>query len=87
MCYGIKALDILPDYIGNAHCGRCRMCGEPKDEMIFFHWDSIRLNLPGNNDYDPSLPWFFKVGADGTLAADFFLYDHDNNQATGNTKK
>jgi len=26
-----------------------------------FHWDHIRINLPGDPDYDPTLPWIAKM--------------------------
>ena len=35
--------------------------GDRKDPDNVFRWDSTCLNLPGNPDYNPSLPWVFKV--------------------------
>jgi hypothetical protein len=62
------------------------------EEMIFgdrhdprnpYRWDRIRLNLPGQRDYDPSLPWVSKVRKeDGRIASDlFFLWTTCNQQA------
>jgi hypothetical protein len=51
-----------------------------------FRWDSVRMNLPGSEEYDPSKPWVYKIRKDGTPAADFFFYV-DDNRTTGNTEK
>jgi hypothetical protein len=51
-----------------------------------FHWDNVRMNLPGREDYDPCLPWVYKVKKDGTPAADFFFYV-DNNRTTRNLER
>jgi hypothetical protein len=42
-----------------------------------FRWESVRLNLPGNESYDPSKSWVCKVRADGMVAADVFIYVDD----------
>ena len=34
--------------------------GDYLDVKNPFHWDSIRLNLPGSDDFNLSLPWIFK---------------------------
>ena len=44
------------------------------------------MNLPGSSQYDTSLPWVYKVRADGKPAADFALYV-DDNRGVGNDKK
>lgn len=31
--------------------------GDRKDQDNVFAWDVVRLNLPGKEDYDPTLPW------------------------------
>ena len=35
------------------------------------------MNLPGRANYNPSKPWVFKVRADGSMAADLFIYTDD----------
>ena len=42
-----------------------------------FHWETVRLNLPGNSDYDPSEAWVSKMRHDGGVAADVFIYVDD----------
>jgi hypothetical protein len=60
--------------------------GDPDNEENLFKRDHVRMNLPGAPDYDPSLPWVYKVKRDGTPAADFFFYV-DGNRTTGNLEK
>lgn len=41
-------------------------------------WDSVRFNLPGDEEYEPNLPWVSKVRSeDGRIAADFWTYIDD----------
>jgi hypothetical protein len=42
-----------------------------------FHWEKVKLNLPGFEDYTPSLPWISKVRFNGQIAADLFIYVDD----------
>ena len=42
-----------------------------------FHWDHVRLNLPGGRGYRSDLPWVMKIRADGLLAAEIFVYVDD----------
>ena len=51
--------------------------GNRFDSKNPFRWQSVRLNLPGSEDYDSRLPWVSKVKADGSLAAEFFIYVDD----------
>jgi hypothetical protein len=51
--------------------------GDRFDEENIFQWVRVRLNLPGNLDYDPNLPWVSKVRADGRIAADLFTFVDD----------
>ena len=39
-----------------------------------FGWSKVVLNLPGSNQYDPSLPWVMKVRHDGHLACEVYIY-------------
>ena len=63
--------------------------GDRLDCKNVFRWDRIRLNLPGSDDYNPSLPWVSKVkdNPDGTVdvAADLFTFV-DDLRPTGKSK-
>jgi hypothetical protein len=49
--------------------------GDPTNPNNIFGWDLIRLNLPGSDEYDPSLPRVSKIrSSDGRLAADLFIF-------------
>jgi hypothetical protein len=43
--------------------------GDRFDEGNIFQWVRVRLNLPGNKDYDSNLPWVSKVREDGRIAS------------------
>jgi hypothetical protein len=62
------------------------MRGDSDDPKNVFRWNSVILNLPGSQTYDPSRPWVYKVRKDGTPAADFFFYI-DDNRTTGNDEQ
>ena len=51
--------------------------GDKDDPDNIFGWVDVRLNLPGGEDYDPSLPWISKVRANGDIAADVHPYVDD----------
>jgi hypothetical protein len=51
--------------------------GDPNDCSDVFQWKEVRLNLPGVEDYDPSLSWVSKIREDGRVAADLFIYMDD----------
>ena len=51
--------------------------GDRTDEENPFQWESVVLNLPGDPDYDPSLPWVMKVRRDGHLASEVYIYVDD----------
>ena len=65
--------------------------GDPRDKTNPFRWDRVRLNLPGQRGYDPSLPWVSKVrtthqpGERETIASDVFIYV-DDIRVTGPTE-
>lgn len=42
-----------------------------------FQWDQVRMNLPGQFGYDPTLPWVYKQRKDGHLASELYLYVDD----------
>ena len=45
--------------------------GKPEQDTNIFRWNAVRLNCPGDPNYDPSKPWISKVrrtfAADGTF--------------------
>jgi hypothetical protein len=51
--------------------GDCRALANP------FHWDKVVFNLPGAKGYQANLPWVMKIGWDGKLAAEVFVYNDD----------
>jgi len=42
-----------------------------------FEWDYVKLNLPGNDAYNPSKPRVYKIRKDGKIAGDLFVYIDD----------
>jgi hypothetical protein len=52
--------------------------GDRHDSKTPYRWDRVRLNLPGQLDYDPSLPWMSKVRKeDGRIASDMSSFVDD----------
>ena len=51
--------------------------GNQRDDNNPFAWHSIRLNLPGTADYNPTLPWMLKIRKDGLVASDIVQYVDD----------
>ena len=51
--------------------------GDPADENNPFQWDRVIENLPGTQEYDPSLPWIMKMRRDGKSASDIAQYVDD----------
>jgi len=51
--------------------------GDPKDENNHFAWHSVRLNLPGTEGYDSTIPWIVKLRKDGLVASDIAQYVDD----------
>jgi hypothetical protein len=60
--------------------------GDHLQEGNIFEWMRVRLNLPGDLDYDPNLPWVSKVREDGRIAANLFTFV-DDLRPTGPGKK
>jgi hypothetical protein len=43
-----------------------------------FHWESLKVNLPGSATYDPSKPWVYNEReCDGKITADCLVYVDD----------
>jgi hypothetical protein len=54
-----------------------RVFGDRNRESNVFAWRHMRMNLPGDAEYDPTLPWVFKARKDGSMAADVHVYVDD----------
>jgi hypothetical protein len=52
--------------------------GYRREKGNVFTWDIAKLNLPGRLDYDPFMPWAYKLMLDdGKIAVYFLLYIDD----------
>ena len=52
--------------------GNCKDCNNP------LSWDSVRMNLPGDDDYNPTMLWVYKWDEhNGRLASHFSCYIDD----------
>jgi hypothetical protein len=61
--------------------------GDRHDSSNPYRWDHIQMNLPGQVDYNPSLPWVSKVrDEDGWIASDLFSFV-DDLRPTSTSKK
>jgi hypothetical protein len=50
----------------------------PSDHDNCFHFDEVRLNIPGQPSYNPQLPWVSKFRTStGYMANDFYVYVDD----------
>lgn len=60
--------------------------GDRSDPTNPFRWDVVVINLPGSPDYDPTMPWTYKIRtSDGKISCDIFIYV-DDLRVTGCTK-
>ena len=66
--------------------GRRMILGDRNQESNPFRWDSVVVNMPGDANYDPRLPWVFKRRKDGKIAADLHTYI-DDNRGTANSSE
>jgi hypothetical protein len=46
--------------------------GDRSDPLNPFFWDSVKLNLPGTSDYNPSMPWVYRWNSRQSQMAAFF---------------
>ena len=51
--------------------------GNPNDNHNPFQFDSVNLNLPGDENYNPSKPWFSVLNKEGVLASILATYVDD----------
>ena len=52
--------------------------GSHLDPSNVYRWVAVKLNLPGMDNYDPTLPWVFKYQKDGSIVANIFIYFDDS---------
>lgn len=72
--YGCIRMEMLGDEVAKG-------CYASPDNP--FHFDEVRLNLPGSPSYDPTQPWVFKYNSKtGRIAGDVKTYV-DDKRATG----
>ena len=50
-----------------------------------YQWKDVTLNLPGMINYDPTLPYVYKAGEDGSITADIYFYIDDGSPTADNT--
>jgi hypothetical protein len=51
--------------------------GDREDPKNVFRYNRVRLNLPGNHDYEPTKPWVYKERKNGDVASDVHCYVND----------
>jgi len=51
--------------------------GGHQEVSNLFHWDSVIMNLPGSERYDPTKPWVYRVRCDREMASDVVTYVDD----------
>ena len=48
--------------------------GSNGKELNSFQWERVKLNLPGNEAYNPCQPWVVKTRADSRMACDVYTF-------------
>ena len=56
--------------------------GDRRDGSNPFQWESLMLNLPGTEAYNPSLPWVMQLRADNSMASGLTCFV-DDQRVTG----
>ena len=51
--------------------------GDRWDSSNPFHWESLKLNLPGTEAYNPTLPWIAQLRPDGSTASGMTCFVDD----------
>jgi len=54
------------------NCTRAFIRGDRYNPLNPLGWHKVVLNLPAQDDYNPTLPWVFRVDSSRNLAAAFF---------------
>ncbi|KAL7572468.1 hypothetical protein ACA910_000296 [Epithemia clementina (nom. ined.)] len=70
----------------SAQCIKRLALGNREDPLNVFRWKKVVFTLPGNECYDPTRPWVYRVRKDGVLAADVHPY-MDDMRETGPTEE
>ena len=61
--------------------------GDRRDPNNPFRWENIRLNVPGDPSYSPTISWMsIFLGGNQYMAADFTTYEGDSRVAVGSEK-
>jgi hypothetical protein len=60
--------------------------GRPDETESAFYWLSVRLNLPGMEDYSPALPLVNKLNSDGDIATEVVVF-FDDGRCVGATEE
>jgi hypothetical protein len=60
--------------------------GDPDEKGSAFAWVLVKLNLPGDDDYDPGMPRIQKIRADGLSATDLVIF-FDDGRVIGATEQ
>ena len=63
--------------VKGALIARRLILGDRHDHSNPFHWSAVRLNQPGDIDYQSNLPWIMQVRHDGDLAVAVCQYIDD----------
>jgi hypothetical protein len=64
-----------------------KIFGNRNDLENVFHWEALKMNLPGSATYNPSKPWVYKERkCDGKIAADCLVYV-DDLRSTGRSEE
>ncbi len=61
-----------------------KVYGNQRDPRYPYHWDKVKLNLPGSKGYRSDLPWVMKVRSDGHLVVEILVYV-DDGRPTGHS--
>lgn len=65
LCKAVQAMLVADEVIS----------GNPDDPTNIFRWKSVKLNLPGDREYKPWLPWVMKLqDGEERLACNFINY-------------
>ena len=60
--------------------------GDRHNDENPFQWNHVRLNLPGDENYDPRVSWISKMRKDGLIACDLFTFV-DDERCSGPTRE
>ena len=79
-CWTRNAMGLRPSPYWSVQQGRRLkrlFLGDRLDNTNVFRWKTVKLNLPGDPNYDPREPWVSRLREDGVLAAALSDYVDD----------